>query len=480
MGILIRQGSKNTIYLFIGVGLGFVSSALLQPRFLSPEENGVVKLLVAYSAILAQLFTLGFPSALIKFKSDFHERNINDIKTTLFYTGLGTALFLLLFFLVGKLVFSYLLNAQSVFWNYLHLLPLATVATLLFFNLDAFTRTELYSTPGTLSKEVGQRIFILLSLLALAGFGLPFSNFLNLYTLALAFPALALMVFLHQKQKWNWGGSGSLRTHPDFRRKIHSVSAYAIVSGLSVSFIISLDAIFIERFLGTASTGIYAVFGYFATLVLIPYRGIERIASPLISKALAENQMQKIKAVYLSSSKYLLYGAGVLLAILLSNRSNILAFLPSEYRIGLPILIWLGLSNLLDAATGINTAIIANSKYYRFNMVLLLGLIGMASALNIWLIPMWGLQGAAIATFCSVAAYNLSKLVFIGLRFHMWPWNFKTLAVVGIPALLFLLGEALPSLPNMYLDGMLRTACIAGLAGLALFIRPLFPGDWKL
>ena len=187
MGILIRQGSKNTIYLFIGVGLGFVSSALLQPRFLSPEENGVVKLLVAYSAILAQLFTLGFPSALIKFKSDFHERNINDIKTTLFYTGLGTALFLLLYFLVGKLVFSYLLNAQSVFWNYLHLLPLATVATLLFFNLDAFTRTELYSTPGTLSKEVGQRIFILLALLALAGFGLPFSNFLNLYTLALAF-----------------------------------------------------------------------------------------------------------------------------------------------------------------------------------------------------------------------------------------------------------------------------------------------------
>jgi hypothetical protein len=93
---------------------------------------------------------------------------------------------------------------------------------------------------------------------------------------------------------------------------------------------------------------------------------------------------------------------------------------------------------------------------------------------------MWGLQGAAIATFCSVAAYNLSKLVFIGLRFDMWPWNFKTLAVVGIPALLFLLGEALPILPNMYLDGMLRTACIAGLAGLALFIRPLFPGDWKL
>ena len=480
MGILVRQGSKNTLYLFIGVGLGFVSSALLQPRFLTAEQNGIIKLLVAYSAILAQLFTLGFPAALLKFKSEFKDRQINDLKTTLVYTGLGLSAFLLLYFLLGKTAFSYILNAQSAFWQYLPLLPLATAATLIFFNLDAFARTELYSTPGTLSKEVGQRIFILLALLSLAGFGLSFDAFIAGYTLALALPMLALILFLHQKGKWVWTGSGGLKSHPDFRKNIHSVSAYAIISGLSASFIISLDAIFIERMLGTASTGIYAVFGYFATLVLIPYRGVERIASPLISSALATQQMDKIKTVYRSSSKYLLYGGAVLLVLLLSNRHNIAAFLPTEYRIGLPILFWLGLSNLIDAATGINTAIIANSNYYRFNMVLLVGLILLASALNIWFIPIWGLQGAAAATCISVAIYNLSKLTFIGLKFNMWPWKAETLLVAAIPGVLFVLSECLPAWSNLYLDTAIRSTMLLGLAGMALFIRPLFPGDWKL
>jgi len=477
---LLRQGSKNTVYLFLGVGLGFVSSALLQPRLLSPEQNGVIKLLVSYSAILAHLFTLGFPAALIKYKSEFKDQKLNDLSITLGYTLLGIFLFVGAYLLFGRPLFEWLLNSESAFWDYIHYLPAATLATLVYFNLDAFARTEMFSTPGTLLKEVGQRLVVLLALGGMAWLGLSYLGFLYGYVLALAFPALALLFFLVHKRLWNPAGFASLKMPGTFRNQVHSVAAYSIVSGLSASFIVSLDAFFIERMIGTAHTGIYAVFTYFATLILIPYRGLDRIASPVIAQALAQGDEKKIAEVYKISAKYMLLFGGILMAILASNRNNIAAFLPQEYRPGLSVLIWLGFSNLIDAATGINTSIIGNSKHYKFNTYLLFGLIVLASGLNYWFIPIWGIRGAAAATLISIALYNFVKMMFIGRVLGMWPWHKHGIFMALIPLLCFLFAEILPVLPNLYFDTALRCFLILALLGLSFRIKTLFPGDWKL
>ena len=457
-----------------------MSSALLQPRLLSPEQNGVIKLLVSYSAILAHLFTLGFPAALIKYKAEFKNHKINDLSITLGYTILGVLLFIALYMLFGQAVFGFILNSDSAFWNYIHYLPAATLVTLVFFNLDAFARTELFSTPGTLLKEVGQRMVVLIGLCGIAWFGLSYFGFLYAYILALAFPAMALLAFLIHKRLWTPNGLGSLRLPVAFRSKVHSVAAYSIVSGLSASFVVSLDAFFIERMMGTAHTGVYAVFGYFATLVLIPYRGLDRIASPVIAIALAEGNQNKISDVYKVSSKYLLLFGGILLAILVSNRHNIAAFLPAEYHMGLSVLVWLGLSNLIDSATGINTSIIGNSKYYKFNTYLLLGLILIASGLNFWFIPIWGIEGAAVATLISIGLYNAVKLIFIGRIFGMWPWHRHALFMVLIPLIGYLAAESIPVFPNIYFDTALRSLLILGLLACSFFVKKLYPSDWKL
>ncbi|MBM3171864.1 MAG: polysaccharide biosynthesis C-terminal domain-containing protein [Bacteroidetes bacterium] len=480
MSQLLRQGSKNTVYLFLGVGLGFISSALLQPRLLSPEQNGVIKLLVSYSAILAHLFTLGFPAALIKYKTEFKVQKLNDLSITLGYTLLGIGLFVVMYLVFGRPLFELLLNSESAFWSYIHYLPAATLVTLVYFNLDAFARTELYSTPGTLLKEVGQRLLVLLALAGTAWLGLSYLGFLYGYVLALAFPALALLFFLVYKRLWKPTGFATLNMPSGFRNRVHSVAAYSIVSGLSASFIVSLDAFFIERMIGTADTGVYAVFAYFATLILIPYRGLDRIASPVIAQALSGGDEHKIADVYKISAKYLLLFGGVLMAILASNRHNIAAFLPEEYRIGLPVLIWLGFSNLIDAATGINTSIIGNSKYYRFNTYLLLGLILLASGLNYWFIPVWGIEGAAAATLISIALYNIVKLIFIGRVFGMWPWHRHTLFMVLIPGLGYLASEILPLVPNLYFDTLMRTMVILAVVVVSFRFKKLYPSDWKL
>ena len=59
MGIIEKQGIRGTVFSYIGVVIGFITAGVMMPRLLTPEENGVLELLVTWSMIFATLATLG-------------------------------------------------------------------------------------------------------------------------------------------------------------------------------------------------------------------------------------------------------------------------------------------------------------------------------------------------------------------------------------------------------------------------------------
>lgn len=428
MGVLYSQSVRNSILLFTGIGVGFISSAIIQPKVFSPEENGIIKLLVAVGAILGQLFTLGYPSALIKFKPILQKKGVDLSWLTLKYSSAGIVLTLAVCF--AYIFYQYVSESSdfSTFSNYALLLPIVAVSTLLFLNLDALHRAFFNSTAGVLQKEVIQRLFTLTLLGFVVFLNLDFDFFIILYSLLFAFPPLILLVL---KIKKSHSKNHAVRSFPKAMRKpFLSVAGFGIIAGLSSSFIISLDALFIEGLIGTSHTGVYAVFGYFATLVLIPFRAIDRIASPIISQALDTKNYGEIKKVYQQSTLYLIVLSGGLASVLISSYQQISTFLTETYAYGIQVMFILIVSNLLDAITGINTSIIANSKFYRYNTYFLLGLIVISCITNYLFIPHFGINGAAAATFLSILLYNMCKLVFIGLKFGFYPFTWK--APIGL------------------------------------------------
>lgn len=66
MGIKIKQSIKGTFFSYTGVLLGFVTVGLLWPKFLSPDEIGLVNFLIASATILAHLASLGMNSVTIR------------------------------------------------------------------------------------------------------------------------------------------------------------------------------------------------------------------------------------------------------------------------------------------------------------------------------------------------------------------------------------------------------------------------------
>lgn len=431
MGILYSQSVRNSILLFTGIGVGFISSAIIQPKIFSPEENGIIKLLVAVGAILGQLCSLGYPSALIKFKPILQKKGVDLSWLTLKYSTVGIILTIVV--CSAYVIFQYFSTPtdSSAFSNYSLLIPIVAVSTLLFLNLDALHRAFFNSTAGVLQKEVIQRSFTLVLLGFVVFLKLDFDFFIIIYSLLFAFPPLMLLILKIQKPH---SKNYSARSFPKALKKpFISVAGFGIIAGLSSSFIISLDALFIEGLIGTSHTGVYAVFGYFATLVLIPFRAIDRIASPIISQALNSKNFEEIKKVYQQSTLYLIILSGGLASVLISSYEQISIFLTETYAYGIQVMFILIISNLLDAITGINTSIIANSKFYRYNTYFLLGLIVISCITNYILIPYFGINGAAAATFLSILLYNICKLLFIGLKFGFYPFTWKAPLSLSFP-----------------------------------------------
>ena len=59
MGIIIKQSIKGSIWSYIGVAIGFVTTSYLYTEYLTPEIVGLLGLLAAYTALSGQFFLFG-------------------------------------------------------------------------------------------------------------------------------------------------------------------------------------------------------------------------------------------------------------------------------------------------------------------------------------------------------------------------------------------------------------------------------------
>lgn len=98
----------------------------------------------------------------------------------------------------------------------------------------------------------------------------------------------------------------------------------------------------------------------------------------------------------------------------------------------------IGLSKFYDVILGNNNAIILNTKYYKWVLSFGLLLVFMMVGLNMIFIPLYGIDGAALATLISVFIYNTIKLVFVVKKMKLFPFTINTLKSFAIIVGVFL------------------------------------------
>jgi O-antigen/teichoic acid export membrane protein len=104
-------------------------------------------------------------------------------------------------------------------------------------------------------------------------------------------------------------------------------------------------------------------------------------------------------------------------------------------------------------------------------MVLVFGVIlaVLAVLLNLILIPMYGVNGAGLATFIAIVVYNTIKIIFVKRKFNMIPFTSETLKIT-ILLLILVIAFYFWEFPfNAYLNIVLKSMAIGVVYALVIY-----------
>ena len=106
--------------------------------------------------------------------------------------------------------------------------------------------------------------------------------------------------------------------------------------------------------------------------------------------------------------------------------------IPEEYSLSILIVLLISLVKLYDNILAINNSILFNSDYYRLVLAIGVLLVLLAFLLNLFFIPRFGIEGAAIASFLAFFIYNTSKIVLVQQKFKMNPFTKQSWILFGL------------------------------------------------
>ena len=186
--------------------------------------------------------------------------------------------------------------------------------------------------------------------------------------------------------------------------------------------------------IGLAATGIYTTMFQITSAVLIPFRAMTRVSSPIVAKLWKEKDLIGLKEIYKKSS-----GAGLFIGLvsflgLWLPVHELFSFLKPEFQAGIPVLFFLLVGRVVDMYCGLNGIIFATSRKYKYDLVFTIMLCIGIYFLNRLLIPIYGIAGVGSATGFIYVFYNIARSAYIYWAYRLNPFHLEHVK----PFLLFL------------------------------------------
>lgn len=474
MGVIKRQTIRGSAYSYLGVVVGFFTTALIMPKLMSQDQIGLISVLVAVSAIYAQFSTLGFTNVTSRLFSYFRDRDKNHngfVFLSVAVGMLGFLIALISFFILKPSIVESNLEKSPLLVQYIWYLVPLIFFRLFFLILDTYNKMLFDATTGTFLSDLLYRVGNLFLLIAFFFHWINFTQYVFGYVVILSFPAIYLVGLLIYRKQFNLQPSLEF-IKPPLRKEMISLSVFGIIGGLSSVALSSIDKILLNEFYNLSLTGVYSISFFFGSIILIPNRALGKISSTIIADAWKDNDLKTIDDIYYKSSINQLFAGLMLFILMVSNLHNIFKILPPEYSGGEWVIILISLSNLIVASTGVSVQIISTSHKYKIQTYSLGILVILTFVFYLILIPRWGMNGAAFASLISMTLASALRVFYLHWNMKLFPFRLTHIKCLAIGLLAFAIGKILPVIDNFMLDLIIRclAICIVFL-GLCYFFR---------
>lgn len=484
MGVIKRQGITNTIITYIGILIGAVNIIFIQPKLLTPEELGLTRLLYDFAYMIGLIVPLGLPNIIVKYFPFFKDKarknnGFAGIVLIVFLIGFVASAIFLLFF-KSDITNNYQGKAGLFVQYFSFIIPFT-------FIVSAITVTTSYcqalfkSTLPSFLNDIVLRLGTVLITILYFNRWVSLDQYVCLFIGLYAVELFIIVGYIFYVDSISIiPDKNILKQHP-----VSKMIKFGLLLCLASFASIALRKIDV-LFLGTTSLELVAVYTtalFIASFIEVPLGALERISHTKIADNFAKGNDKEIYKIYSESVKYLLIVGGLLFIGINTCTKYVyqVGQLPDLYIQCLQVVYIVSIGALINISTGINSAIMFYSKHYVLGTILLIGTLVITVFLNVILIPIYGIYGAAIASAAGSLIYNFAKFIFIYHKFKFQPYSQKSVFIFSLILACTIIGQVLPDWSHYAIINLFTKGCIVtSIYILALYQFKLSPEIFEM
>ncbi len=407
-----------TFFLQVGrVALNFGLNILLT-NFLGIEAFGIYSYAISWVTFLSILVIAGMDKLLTREISiAFAERNYSLFKGLLIWTLRITIVSSLATIFVAFVVITLMNNdwqAQLPYYAAFFILPFVVFNRL----RDSVLQGVKHSALGNLPENFIQPIIFIVVVLIFHfavedNFGSLTALLMHLGSVVIAF--MAGTYFMNQKLPFAFKEIAANIDGTHWKKSIIPLAFISAMYDLNAR----ADAILLGMLDTTDAVGIYNVTIRLATLLLFVLTAVNKTVAADFSKLFKQGNFEKLQALATKSSRVItLFSIPVLLVLIVGGR-YLLSFFGEEFMEGYEALVLLSIGQFFNAivgSVGILLMMTGNEKIAARNV----GISALVNVvLNCILIPLYSINGAAIATMISTILLNYLQMVAVSKRLRI-------------------------------------------------------------
>lgn len=416
---------SSTVLILLGIFLssaGTLIERILVARLFTPAKYGEVTMGLAIMTIGSTISLVGINQGVSRYLSradDDAERR--GIWATGFLVSALISLVVTTAFLFGSGFIAELLFSQPESLSLLRLFVLCIpLTTLLTVGISALRGME-----NTQYKLLVKNIFYPASRILLfvgfvfVGWEIQSIGYAYLVTAFLSLVATHLLL----NRLYDIVGRFTLQT-----RKLVSYSAPLVVTTLLAVLLTRTDTLMVGYFHSSEAVGIYNVAYPLSNSLLMVINAFGYLYFPLTSRLDSDDRRSDITQIYELTTKWGFFiTLPAFLAFTVFPGDVIRIFFGESYTAGATALAILSIGFFTSAAAGRNRETLSALGYTREILVVEVTTLGSNIVLNLFLIPAYGVFGAAVASCLSYVYRNLALNVILKIRSGITPISPYTL-----------------------------------------------------
>jgi O-antigen/teichoic acid export membrane protein len=478
MGVVFRQSIKNSLVIFAGALLGTLIIWLSTHYIRDKQMFGYTKTLTQQAVTLSLLVLLGFNNTMGVFVHRYaHQEKKRKLMLTLCF---GLPLIVM-----GVVTIGYCIGKEWILKHfqpadiplmreYFYWLPLYTLLFMYMVIFEQYLGSQMKVAVSAFMREVLVRVMAIVLLLLFAFDYISFHS-LVVGTVLIYIVPVAIFYFLSVRtEQFGYSLQFGDMEPSDYREMFH-FSWYHFLLTASIILLSSMDLLLLPFYdhKGLNSVAVYSIAVFLLSFLQMPYKAMYPGSYTVLARAFADNDMPKAQDLFERSSVNMLIPTVFMAVLITCNLPNAVAVISNGYEGLIPVFEILMVGKVFDIATGMNDQVLSVANYYKFNFYVSLVLtLTLFLALK-FLVPVMGVNGAALATSLTIIVFNTVKFLFVRRKLGMQPFSVQTLKIVAVGGITWAATSLVPVVGNPFTDCLVRSVvvCILFLF-LLLWLQP--------